>query len=383
MPTPPRGRIAAIRLLLAAAVALACVTLPSSPATAASTSPVRIDLQIYGEIDTCVGVTGPAACMYQHYSVGGTADPEHYRLCFFRAYHQPNEFWDEYQQVCEDVPADHFVIDSTKWESVTILPTTLTFTEGAPEEFVLAATLTTHGFGMTGSGVDKQQTGACVEHYGIHYVSGSAETVLTVDGESHVLPSGLFGAKVVDTTKCRPVTSSAVGGKTTDTYLSVTVFPCQDYPIGATCVEQSVVVNDSYMQPDALDVCTSIYTYAIGTGEFFSSEYGCATVPPTTLTLDRRRLDTGELSPVTLTVYDYGSGASREITVELLLTGTGELMTSRTKGRRSFNGCVVHSSGTSTDRYVTGIMTLDGVAQDLHSGYVLLGDYDERPCSMK
>src|SRR4029079_13719520 len=100
--------------------------------------------------------------------------------------------------------------------------------------------------------VDKQQTGACVEHSGIHYVSGSAETVLTVDGESHVLPSGLFGAKIVDKTECRPVPSSGVGGKTKNTYLFVNVSPCQDYPIGATCVEQSVIVNDSYMQPDAL-----------------------------------------------------------------------------------------------------------------------------------
>ena len=160
------------------------------------------------------------------------------------------------------------------------------------------------------------------------------------------------------------------------------MFPCQDYPYGATCVEQSVDVSDSYMQPDALDVCMIIYTYPIGTGEFFSTEYGCATVPPTTLTLDRRRLDTGQLSPVTLTVYDYPSGASREITVELFLTGTGDLMTSRTNSRSSFDGCVVHSSGTGTDRYVTGIVTVDGVAQDVYRGYVHLSDYDEQPCSV-
>ena len=68
--------MAEVRLLLAAVtMALASVTLTSSPATAASKSAVRIDLQISGQIDTCVGVTGPAACMYEHYSVSGTADP--------------------------------------------------------------------------------------------------------------------------------------------------------------------------------------------------------------------------------------------------------------------------------------------------------------------
>ena len=42
--------------------------------------------------------------------------------------------------------------------------------------------------------------------------------------------------------------------------------------------------------------------------------------------------------------------------------------------------CRERASGANTDRYVTGTATIDGVAQPLYDGYVLLSDYDSRSC---
>ena len=239
---------------------------------AASAPPVGTEISLRSERDVCTGVPGPAPCVYLSFTLHNGADADHYFVCVYRAYHQPGEFWDEYQQVCTDIPADRVIVDTKKWQSVKLLPTTLTFTEGEPEEFVLAAEVTTDVLPYRGSGGDKRQDGACVQQTQLHYVSGATSTILTIDGQRFDLPGGLFGAKVVDHGRCRPGTSSAVGPKTTSTLISASVFPCQDYPEGATCVEHSINVYDGFFEPDTYDVCLTVYTYPLGTGEAGSQE---------------------------------------------------------------------------------------------------------------
>jgi hypothetical protein len=362
------------RLRLTAIAIFTAVTTVCSPLPARADTPT-VSFHASALVETCSDVVGPKECIYEQLQLTSTDDPDIVTVCLYRAFYSPGEFPDEYEQACLPVSSSRFEIDEKNWTFVRLLPTAFTF-EGQTDPVLVSASFesTTEPWGTKGhsQGVDGQCTN--LQTGGGQIMSAAA--VITVGADSHgARGAGLTTGWLVDISHCHQGQSSATAPRTEGTYADIVVSTCQDVAEDQPCIYYAVSIFD--LDPESPQVCVFLDTYASPRSSP-SSEFGCVTVPSDTIAVDRKRLTTGELPPLTIQTVD-DDGLVRDVTVSLSFTGTGELSYWRARDQTDLRTCKARNNYTNASRSVDAIVTVDGVAYPSYSGYVLLTGFYEGP----
>jgi hypothetical protein len=359
---------------------LVLVGLTAGPSQGAN-APITTNISVRSVVNQCIDVPGPLPCLYESLSFNSSG-PDSIHTCLFRDYSDDSGVFDfEYQAVCTELPMSRFVIDTKKWESFRLLPTDLTFTEGDPETVTVEALITASTDGsIFYKGVEHTRNGTCQRIGSGSGVLRNAVGTVSVNGESYIAGASLFAYRTVDLNLCKPKASNAVAPRTTSTFSDIFVWTCNDVPTGDPCVGYGIRVSDSSHQEGMLDLCVLVYTMTSINDFSPRLEYGCTSVPPTRLTLDRQRLESGEFATTTVPVVAEGSdgGGMRDIEVGFSFVANGALTTYRLNHQVTTNGCRTWTTQLLADRQIAATIQLDGFSYASYSGDVSLGDYKTR-----